>query len=382
MQLGEPAALAERDQQLDVDQPAREFLLDPVGQRVDPLTGQCRDDGRVRVPIGELETAVGIGQVGLAQDQQPRHVVGADLGQHLVDGGGHHHQLVLVGGAVDDVEDQIGEPRLLERRAERLDQLVRKLANEADGVGHQVVAAAGPHHPCGRVQRVEQAVPNSDLGAGQRVQQRRLPGVGVARECDPRQVGALAFGPHHRPVRADVDELALQCGDPVAREPAVGLDLGLARSSGADAATEPLQVGPQPAHAREVVLQLGELDLELALGGVRVGGEDIQDHGGPVDHRHPDCLLEIALLPGRQLVVARNQIRVGRRHVRLDLVELAGTDVAVRVRLIAPLDDLADGHDAGGQEQLAQLGELVLAAFGQGSDHQRALSRAGHRSPV
>ena len=51
-----------------------------------------------------------------------------------------------------------------------------------------------------------------------------------------------------------------------------------------------------------------------------------------------------------------------RGDLGLQLVELAGPEVGVRMRLIAPLDHLADGGDARGPQQLAQLGELLLAA--------------------
>jgi len=40
---------------------------------------------------------------------------------------------------------------------------------------------------------------------------------------------------------------------------------------------------PQAAHPREVVLELGQLDLELALGARRVLGEDVEDQLRPVD---------------------------------------------------------------------------------------------------
>ena len=68
---------------------------------------------------------------------------------------------------------------------------------------------------------------------------------------------------------------------------------------------------PQPAHAGEVVLELRELDLELALGRVGVDGEDVEDHRGAVDHRHAELLLEVALLARGQLVVAGDEVRVG-----------------------------------------------------------------------
>ena len=49
-----------------------------------------------------------------------------------------------------------------------------------------------------RVERVEQAVAHADLGARQRVEQRRLAGVRVAGERDVGQVRALALGAHAR----------------------------------------------------------------------------------------------------------------------------------------------------------------------------------------
>ena len=59
---------------------------------------------------------------------------------------------------------------------------------------------------------------------------------------------------------------------PAPCEPAVGLELRLARAARADAAAEPLEVLPHAAHARQVVLELRELDLELALGARRRAG--------------------------------------------------------------------------------------------------------------
>src|SRR5262249_19212292 len=66
--------------------------------------------------------------------------------------------------------------------------------------------------------------------------------------------------------------------DPVARQATIGLDLRLSGSPGANSAAEALEVAPQAAHPREVVLELGQLDLELARGAGRVGGEDVEDH--------------------------------------------------------------------------------------------------------
>ena len=140
----------------------------------------------------------------------------------------------------------------------------------------EVVAAAGAQQPRGRVERVEQPVADADA----RRRSARSAASTCRRSCSRRArptaaARARARRASPRGSSCTWPSLRLQRRDPVAREPAVGLDLRLTGSSGADAAVdssgaEPLQVRPQPAHAREVVLELGELDLELALGGVGV----------------------------------------------------------------------------------------------------------------
>ena len=220
---------------------------------------------------------------------------------------------------------------------------------------------------------MEQAVAHADLGTGERVEQRRLAGVGVADERDRRQRGALALGALHGARALDVLEAALERGDAVAREAAVGLDLRLAGAPRADSAAEALEVGPQPAHAREVVFELGQLDLQLALGAVRMRGEDVEDHGRAVDDGQADGLLQVALLARGQLVVAGDQVGVGGARSGLCLGDLAGAEVGVRVRRFAALDHLADDAHAGGAQQLGQLGEIV--ALGERGHAEGALAR-------
>ena len=164
----------------------------------------------------------------------------------------------------------------------------------------------------GRVERVEEAVAHAHLGARQGVQQRRLAGVGVAHQRDRRQRRALALGALHRARALHVLEAPAQRRDAVARQPAVRLDLRLPRAPRADPAAEALEVAPQAAHAREVVLELGQLHLQLALRAARVRGEDVEDHRRAVHHRQAQRLLEVALLAGAQLVVARDHVRVAR----------------------------------------------------------------------
>ena len=69
-----------------------------------------------------------------------------------------------------------------------------------------------------------------------------------------------------------------------------------------------------PAHAREVVLELRELDLELPLGAPRVLREDVEDQLGAVDDAGLERVLEGALLRRAELVV--DEEHLGRRVAR------------------------------------------------------------------
>ena len=181
---------------------------------------------------------------------------------------------------------------------------------------------------------------------------------------------------HDLPVALQPLQAATQVRDAVARQAAVGLDLRLAGAPGADPATEPLEVGPQAPHSREVVLELGQLHLELALGAVGVVGEDVEDHGRPVDHRHAQTLLEVALLARDELVVAHDEVRVRAGDLGLDLGELPAAEIAVGIRPGANLDDLADVRDSGGAQELLELREGIAVAGrgGQDAHAQRALT--------
>ena len=117
---------------------------------------------------------------------------------------------------------------------------------------------------------------------------------------------------------------------------------------------------PHPAHAREVVLELRELDLELALGAARMLGEDVEDQLRAVDDARRERVLEAALLGRAELVVDEQRLRARVRELRLQLVELPFPDVAALVGPRPPLDELADRLDPGGARKLAQLVELVV----------------------
>src|SRR6202020_773807 len=155
-----------------------------------------------------------------------------------------------------------------------------------------------------------------------------------------------------------------------------GLDLGLARASGSDSTAEALEMRPQTPHPGAVRRELGELDLELALRGVSMRGEDVEDDRGAIDHGDAERRLEISLLTWGELVIAGDEVRVACGDLGLQVLELAGADVGVGMRAIAVLDDLADGRHARRAKQLLQFGQVRVIARRDGGDHQGALASA------
>ena len=315
---------------------------------------------RLGEAIREPPTSEWVEPVDLVEDEHDRQVVAADLGQDGVDGGDLLAQPVLRERGVDDVEDQVGDERLLERRGEALHELGRQPPDEADRVGHEVALAVVLEAARRRVERLEETVLDRHLGAGERVQQRRLADVRVPGERDRRHLRALALLAPHAALGPERLEPGPQLRDAAPGHAAVALELGLARAARADAAAEPLEVLPHAAHPRQVVLELGELDLELALGADGVLGEDVEDQLGAVDDPRRERVLERALLGRVELVVDDQHVGAAVGVERLQLLELALADVGLLVGAVALLHERLHRLDERGARQLAQLAELVL----------------------
>ena len=130
-----------------------------------------------------------------------------------------------------------------------------------------------------------------------------------------------------------------------------------------------LKVGPEAGQARQLVLELRELDLEAALVGLRMEREDVEDQAAPVDHLDLEELLERALLGGRQLVVGDQDVEPGLALGRDEILRLALADIPVGVDVAAVLPFGADHVGTGRGGQAGELGERILgrpAVFGAG----------------
>ena len=138
---------------------------------------------------------------------------------------------------------------------------------------------------------------------------------------------------------------------------------------------------PHAPHPRQLVLELRQLDLELALGAPRVLGEDVEDQLGAVDDPRLEGVLERPLLGRVELVVDDQHLGAGAPVLLLELLELALADVRAPVRLRAVLNELPAGLDPGRADELAELRQLVLLvrSLREHGEHEPALGLAARR---
>ena len=95
------------------------------------------------------------------------------------------HDLNLAGdagiGGIGHEEEQVGFTGHVEGGAERGDQAVRQVADEADRIGQQQLALVGHMHQTGfGIERGKEAVVNVGIRVGAGVEEGGFPGIGVA----------------------------------------------------------------------------------------------------------------------------------------------------------------------------------------------------------
>ena len=118
-------------------------------------------------------------------------------------------------------------------------------------------------------------------------------------------------------------ELALEVRDAVLGAAAADLQLRLARAAPADAAGEARERVVLLREARHRVLELRQLDLQLAVPALGALGEDVEDELRAVDDLEVGLLGDAAGLRGRELAVEDQHAGVELHGADDDLLELA-----------------------------------------------------------
>ncbi len=275
-------------------------------------------------------------------------------------------------GPVHDVQDDVGVADLLERRAERLDELVRQVPHETDGVGERVDAAVIGRGAAHRgIQRREQRILDEDAGAGERIEQTRLAGVRVPGDRDRRDRVALALGALGVARGCEVADLATQLRHARTDAATIEFDLRLTGTAGAHTGTacSDLATGlathrvTPAAQTRQQVLELREFDLGLALAALGVLAEDVEDHGGAINHLDLHHVLQRAALAGCELGVGDDRVGAGCGDQVLQLLRLAPAEVGGGIGMGPPLQHAVE-HD--GTCRLGEGGEFAQRVLGIG----------------
>ena len=240
--------------------------------------------------------------VGLVHDVEDRDSAGTEVLQ-CPRSDVHMHLVVRV-RAVDDLEYKVCIDRLLERRAESVDEVVRQTVDEADGIRQQEIAmVARGNFPDGGVEGREQHVLHHHLfffirtaRLDEVVHKRGLAGVRVADECDLRDAGSLALATLGIAVLRNLAQLLPKLGHILLDTTTVELDLRLTGTlvrHGTAGTTLTTQVLTEADEARKHVLQLRVVDLQLRF--LRTGTvcEDIQNQIGSVDDFDLEVMCEV-----------------------------------------------------------------------------------------
>src|SRR5262249_47418864 len=151
-----------------------------------------------------------------------------------------------------------------------------------------------------RIERGEETILYADVRLGEPVEQRRLPRVRVADECERVEVAALPGLPLRGTRLLEPGKVTFELAHALEDAPAIDLELRLAWAAVADqtaacATTGALlaQLRPTPTKARQAVAELRQLHLHHALLAARVLGEDVEDQRDAVDDVAREQLLEV-----------------------------------------------------------------------------------------
>ena len=256
--------------------------LDGLHQLHEPLTGNRRTEVAFedKLCIGTLFC---IERIDLVEHHHAGGVGDSEFGENLFYG------IVMgqrfFGGAVNDVQEQVGFDHFFQGRAKRLNQVLRKGTNEPDRIGKDDLSVPREAHPTTRgVEGCEQLVLGVHGGPSHAVEEGGLPSIGVANDADHGKTHPLAPLASQSAVFSELAELLLDPFEALICSSSVDFESGLTRTSTADSACESRHGCGHHCKSWSSVPKLGKFDLEFSLSGLRPNREDVQDELGSVQH--------------------------------------------------------------------------------------------------
>jgi len=106
-------------------------------------------------------------------------------------------------------------------------------------------------------------------------------------------------------------------------------------------------MGPHPAQAGHLVLELGQLHLQASLARAGTPRKDVENYLGAGENGRLGELFEVAGLCGTQLVVEEDGVDLETLAQVRDFLRLPFADEVPRVRALAALHQAVQHHHAG-----------------------------------
>ena len=126
-------------------------------------------------------------------------------------------------------------------------------------------------------------------------------------------------------------QFALDSCDSVLHAASVRLQLGFAFTPAhADPAFLPGQVTPKTCEPREQMLELRQLDLELAFASAGPLGKDVEDQRGAVQNFAVKDFFKVSALGGSEFVVKDNRVDIRLAAMMREIIGLALADESAR----------------------------------------------------
>ena len=162
------------------------------------------------------------------------------------------------------------------------------------------------------------------------------------------------------PDAAHIFDLLFHVADAAVNFSAVGFQLSFTGSARADAAAKLRHLDASPRQARQHVLQLRQLYLQLTFAGAGVPRKNVEDELSAVDHAALDDFFYVALLGSGEVVIEEEKVGIYRCGRAGDLFQFARADQCRGIGPVAALQNFADNIRASASGQGAQFGQRFI----------------------